>query len=331
MRDTKGQIQIQFAFFYQTKDGQSDIYVRLENETVWLSQKQMAELFDKDVRTVNEHISNIFKEKELDKNQVIRKFRITASDGKTYDTTHYNLDVIISVGYRVKSVRGTQFRIWATSKLKDYLVQGYAINEKRLAEKTSQIKKLQHSLNLLSRCIDTQAKDLDEAGQLAQLMNEFANGLNLLDDFDNKTLDTAGKTNREAIRIPVNEFLTVVDKMKPEFGSDIFANPKDESFNSSVNQIYQSVGAQDCYPSLEEKAAMLLYLIVKNHSFSDGNKRIGANCFLYFMQKNDMLYKNGTPIISNATLAALTILIAESKPEEMDTVKQVVISVLNRN
>lgn len=162
-------------------------------------------------------------------------------------------------------------------------------------------------------------------------MSEFAQGLSLLDDFDNKNLDVCGKTGKKAVFIDVPEFLDVIDKMRPEFGSDIFANPKDESFNSSVRQIYQTFGGEDCYPSLEEKAAMLLYLIVKNHSFSDGNKRIGANCFLYFMQRNGILYKGDVPIISNAAFATLTLLIAESKPEEMETVKQVVISVLNRN
>lgn len=319
---------------YQTQDGQTDIDVRLENDTVWLSQKQMATLFEKDVRTINEHINNVFSEGELEKDSTIRKFRIVQTEGKRQverNIDYYNLDVIISVGYRVKSVQGTQFRIWATQKLKDYLVKGFAVNEKRLREKTEQIKRLQHSVNLLNRCVETQAHNLDEAQQLTKLMSEFASGLALLDDFDNKQLDRAGNTVKEAVFIDVPEFLNVIDKMKPEFGSDIFANPKDDSFNSSVRQIYQTFGGKDCYPSLEEKAAMLLYLIVKNHSFSDGNKRIGANCFLYFMQKNGMLYKNGGPIINNATLATLTILIAESKPEEMETVKQVVISVLNRN
>lgn len=164
---------------------------------------------------------------------------------------YYNLDVIISVGYRVKSVRGTQFRIWATQKLKDYLVQGFVVNEKRLQEKTEQIKQLQHSLNLLNRCVETQAHNLDEAQQLTQLMSEFTNGLTLLDDFDNKNLDIRGKTVKEAVFIDVPEFLDVIDKMKPKFGSDIFANPKDESFNSSVRQIYQTFGGEDCYPSLE--------------------------------------------------------------------------------
>lgn len=319
---------------YQTKDGKTDIDVRLENETVWLTIDQMADLFKKNKSTISRHIHNIYSEKELTPNSTVAKYATVQQEGKRTverNLEYYNLDVIISVGYRVKSVRGTQFRIWATQKLKDYLVQGFVVNEKRLQEKTEQIKQLQHSLNLLNRCVETQAHNLDEAQQLTQLMSEFANGLTLLDDFDNKNLDIRGKTVKEAVFIDVPEFLDIIDKMKPEFGSDIFANPKDESFNSSVRQIYQTFGGEDCYPSLEEKAAMLLYLVVKNHSFSDGNKRIGANCFLYFMQKNGMLYKNGESIISNATLATLTILIAESKPEEMETVKQVVISILNRN
>ena len=174
-------------------------------------------------------------------------------------------------------------------------------------------------------------RTLDDAQTIAKLLEKFAFGLDLLDNFDHKTLDTVGNSKRDVIKITTEDFLNIVKKMKSEFASDVFGVPKDNSFDSSVNQIYQTFDGKDCYPTLEEKAAMLLYLITKNHSFSDGNKRIGANCFLYFMQKNKMLYKNGSPIISNATLAALTILIAESKPDEMETVKQVVISILNRN
>ncbi len=239
--------------------------------------------------------------------------------------------MILSVGYRVKSKVATQFRKWATNTLRKYLVDGYALNEKRLQEKIGQIKELQNSISLLNRCIENQAKDLDQALVLSNLMAEFSVGLNLLDDFDNQRLDNKGKTKAEAVKVSTQEFLEVVDKMKPEFGSSIFANPKDDSFDSSVNQIYQSIGGEDCYPTLEEKAAMLLYFVVKNHSFSDGNKRIGANCFLYFMQQNKMLYKNNKAIIDNATLAAITILIAESKPAERETITKNVISILNRS
>lgn len=319
------------VIIYKTQDGKTKIDVTVENETVWLTQKQMAELFQTTKQNVSLHIKNIFEEGELDETEVVKDFLITADDGKSYNTKHYNLDVIISVGYRVKSLRGTQFRIWATNTLRDFFVNGFVLNEKRLREKTEQLKKLQNSMDLLRRCIDTQAEDLTEAQELTHIMSDFANGLTLLDDFDHKELDTAGKNVKPAVCIGVDEFLSIIDKMKTKCDSDIFANPKDDSFESSVNQIYQTFGGQDLYPSLEEKAATLLYLIVKNHSFSDGNKRIGANCFLYFLQKNHLLYKNDTLIISSTALAAITLLIACSKPEEMDIVKQLVISVLNRN
>lgn len=320
----KGEIII-----YTSEDGSISLDTKLENDTIWLTQKQMAELFDKNIRTVNEHINNIFKEGELDKSSVIRNFRITASDGKQYDTNFYNLDVIISVGYRVKSLRGTQFRIWATNTLREYLTKGYVINEKMLKTQQNKIQTLQSTVNLLKRSIQNQISTVNEAQDIANIMDNFAQGLDLLDDFDHKTLDTKGITRKDAVIISKEEYLSVINKMKSEFASDVFANPKDDSFDSSINQIYQTFGGQDCYPTLEEKAAMLLYLITKNHSFSDGNKRIAASCFLYFLNRNNLLYKNNLPIIDNGTLFALTLLIAESKPEEMEIMKQIVVSVLN--
>ena len=322
----KGEIII-----YTSEDGSISLDTKLENDTIWLTQKQMAELFDKNIRTVNEHINNIFKEGELDKISVIRNFRITASDGKQYDTNFYNLDVIISVGYRVKSLRGTQFRIWATNTLREYLTKGYVINEKMLKSQQNKIQTLQSTVNLLKRSLQNQISTVNEAQDIANIMDNFAQGLDLLDNFDHKTLDTKGVTKKEAVVISKEEYLSVINKMKSEFASDVFANPKDDSFDSSINQIYQTFGGQDCYPTLEEKAAMLLYLITKNHSFSDGNKRIAASCFLYFLNKNNLLYKNNLPIIDNGTLFALTLLIAESKPEEMDIMKQIVVSVLNNS
>ena len=322
----KGEIII-----YTSEDGSISLDTKLENDTIWLTQKQMAELFDKNIRTVNEHINNIFKEGDLDKISVIRNFRITASDGKQYDTNFYNLDVIISVGYRVKSLRGTQFRIWATNTLKEYLTKGYVINEKMLKSQQNKIQTLQSTVNLLKRSLQNQISTVNEAQDIANIMDNFAQGLDLLDDFDHKTLDTKGVTKKEAVVISKEEYLSVINKMKSEFASDVFANPKDDSFDSSINQIYQTFGGQDCYPTLEEKAAMLLYLITKNHSFSDGNKRIAASCFLYFLNKNNLLYKNNLPIIDNGTLFALTLLIAESKPEEMEIMKQIVVSVLNNS
>ena len=199
-----------------------------------------------------------------------------------------------------------------------------------LKDQQCKIQTLQSTLNLLKRSLQNQISTIDEAQDVANILDNFAKGLDLLDDFDHKTLDTKGVTQKEAVVISESEFLKVINKMKSEFASDVFANPKDGSFASSVNQIYQTFGGNDCYPTLEEKAAMLLYLITKNHSFSDGNKRIAASCLLYFLNKNNMLYKNDLPIIDNGTLFALTLLIAESKPSEMEIMKQIVVSVLNK-
>lgn len=316
---------------YQDEQGNTNIDVRLQQETVWLTQEQMAELFGTKRPAITKHINNIYKDEELSEMSTCSILEHMGGVAKQrYQTKYYNLDMIVAVGYRVKSKTATKFRIWATNILKQYLKDGYALNEKILQVQRQQINKLQDAIELLNRSIENHAKNLDDAQRLTNIMADFAEGLTLLDDFDNKTLDTKGKTLKEAVVIDKKEFLNVIDKMKPEFGSDVFANPKDDSFESSVCQIYQTFGGADCYPSLEEKAAMLLYLIVKNHSFTDGNKRIGASCFLYFLERNNILYKNTAPILDNATLAALTILIAESKPEEMETIKQVVMSVLNR-
>lgn len=316
---------------YTTKDGNID--VKLEQETVWLTQEQMSLLFDKSKSSISEHIKNIFDDCELDKDSTVRKFRTVQTEGKRQverNLDYYNLDMIISVGYRVKSKQGIQFRQWATKRLKEYLVQGYTLNERLLKEKVEKLTLLQNAFSLLNRSITNQAENLDEAQQISKLMSDFSVGLNLLDDFDNQRLDNKGNTKKEAVYISVDEFLDVIQKMKTEFTSEIFGNPKDDSFSSSVNQIYQTFDGKDCYPSIEEKAVNLLYFIVKNHSFSDGNKRIGANCFLYFLKKNNLLYKADKPIIDNATLATITLLIAESKPEEKETVKQIAISILNR-
>lgn len=324
----KGEIII-----YTSTDGSVSLDVKLEQDTIWLTQKAMAELFSVKTPAVNKHINNIYKDEELQEKSTISKMEIVQKEGErsvSRETTFYNLDMIIAVGYRVNSKRATQFRIWATNVLKDYLTKGYVINEKQLQAQKNKIETLQTTVSLLARSLNNQIDTVEEAQDVANLLENFAKGLNLLDDFDHKTLDTKGLTQKEVVYISTKEFLEVVDKMKSEFASDVFANPKDNSFDSSVNQIYQTFGGEDCYPTLEEKAAMLLYLITKNHSFSDGNKRIAASCFLYFLDKNGMLYKNNLPIIDNGTLFALTILIAESNPQEMETMKQIVVSVLNK-
>lgn len=317
---------------YQTENGKNKIDVQLQNETIWLSQKDMAELFECSTDNISLHLKNIYKEQELSKDSTTEDFSVVQKEGARNvkrPKTFYNLDAIIAVGYRINSKKATQFRIWATNVLRQYLVNGYVINEKRLSKKQEQIETLKNSLNLLIRSIALQANTLNDAQNLAKVLENFAQGLELLDDYDNKTLTTKGLTKQEAVKISKEEYLQLIAKMKPEFGSDVFANPKDDSFDSSINQIYQTFGGVELYPTLEEKAAMLLYFLVKNHSFTDGNKRIGAACFLYFLDKNGILYKNSSPIIDNATLFTLTLLIAESKPEEKETMKQVILSVLN--
>lgn len=327
--EDKGQLII-----YQTEDGQTQVSVKMQDETIWLTQDAIVTLFASSKANISEHISHIYEEGELERSSTVRKFRTVRKEGNrnvSRELEYYNLDLILSVGYRVKSKLATKFRIWATRTLRDYITKGYVLNEQRLKEKQEQIETLKSALSIIERGFKGEIQNLEQAQQLNSLMKDFALGLNLLDDFDHKKLDIKGKTEKEAVKISTDEFLKVVNKMKSEFESDVFANPKDNSFDSSVNQIYQSFGGQDCYTTLEEKAAMLLYFIVKNHGFTDGNKRIGASCFLYFLDKNNMLYKNDKPIIDNGTLFALTLLIAESNPSEMETVKNIVISVLNRS
>lgn len=314
---------------YQSADGKMQIDVQIQGQTIWLSLDQISSLFQKDKSTVSRHIKNIFSSKELERESVVANFATTAKDGKTYHVDYYNLDMIISIGYRVNSKIATNFRKWATDILRQYLVKGYALNEKRLIEKQEQINVLKNSLALLTRSITTHAKNINEAKNLAKVLNVFADGLELLDDYDKKTLATKGLTLRPAIQISKQEYLNLIAEMRPEYGSDVFANPKDDSFDSAINQIYQTFAGQDCYPTLEEKAAMLLYLLVKNHCFTDGNKRIGAACFLHFLERNHMLYHKGTPILDNNSVFALTLLIASSKPEEKETMKQVILSMLN--
>lgn len=315
---------------YQDSDGQTELEVRFEQETVWLNQRQLAELFGKDVRTVNEHIQTIYKTKELDQEPTIRNFRIVQLEGNrkvARNIDHYNLDMIISVGYRVNSRQGIQFRQWATNRLRDYLVQGYIINEKRLEQKQEEVQTLKDGIRILSRAIEEKIGDSH-----LEWLNQFAKGLELLDDYDHEKLDAKGLSKQQAVYPDIQEYQEVVEAMKQDFESGVFGKEKDGSFQSAVSQIGKGFGEEDFYPSLEEKAATLLYLIVKNHGFVDGNKRIAAACFLLFLEKNQMLYNGDRePIISNDALASLTLFVAASKPEEMDTVKKLVISVLNRN
>jgi prophage maintenance system killer protein len=313
---------------FKANDNQVEVSVQLDNETVWLSRNQLATLFDRDIKTIGKHITNVFKEGELSKDATVAKYATVQKEGDrevTRDVEHYNLDVIISVGYRIKSQRGTQFRIWATRILKDYLVQGYAINQKRLEQKEQEVSILKSGIQILSRAIEEKTAD-------NQWLTIFAEGLSLLDDYDHEQLDAKGLTTKEANYPSLEDYQELINHMLTEFDSGVFGKEKDKSFESSVAQIGKGFDNDDFYPSIEEKATMLLYFVVKNHSFVDGNKRIAAACFLKFLQQNNLLFNSEQqPIISNDTLASLTLFIASSKPEEMQMVTRLVISVLNRN
>ena len=324
--EIKNQIEI-----YQANDGSTQINVQFEQDTVWLTQAQMAELFERDRTVIGRHISNIFSENELDENEVCANFAHTTQHGaikgksQSKDVKYYNLDVIISVGYRVKSKQGTQFRIWANSILKEYLVNGYSINEKRLEQKEQEVQLLKNGIQILSRAIEEKSEE-------NEWLSIFSKGLQLLDDYDHEELDSKGLTKKQALYPTREDYQELINEMVVDFDSQVFGKEKDQNFESSIAQIEKGFGENDFYPTLEEKATMLLYLVVKNHSFVDGNKRIAAACFLKFLQTNKMLFNaQNELIISNDTLASLTLFIASSKPEEMETVKRLVISVLNRN
>lgn len=310
---------------YESENNSIQVEVEFDGDTVWLNLNQLAALFDRDKSVISRHLNKIFKNKELEKDSVVAKNATTASDGKTYQVEYFNLDAILSVGYRVNSKKGTAFRIWANSILKEHLVKGYTINQKRLAQKEQEIQVLKNGIQILNRVIEDKTAN-------NQWLTFFAKGLTLLDDYDHEALDNRGLTTKEASFPSITDYQLLINEMLTEFDSDVFGKEKDKSFQSSIAQIQKGFGDKDFYPSLEEKAAMLLYLVVKNHSFVDGNKRIAAACFLKFLQQNDLLFNSSNqPIISNDTLASLTLFIASSKPEEMETVKRLVISVLNRN
>lgn len=311
---------------FQGANNEINVEVKFEEDTVWLSQAQMVELFGQTKQNISLHINNCFKENELDKIRVVKDSLTTAIDGKNYITKFYNLDVIISVGYRVKSNRGTQFRQWATQKLKDYLVKGYAINEYRLAQKNQEIQFLHDGIRIMSRAIEEVTND-----EAYKWLDKFSKGLQLLDDYDHERLDLKGLSLVPGIHPHISEYESIVNAMRTEFDSSVFGKKKDAGFESAISQIEQGFDDSYVYQSIEERAAMLLYLIIKNHAFVDGNKRIGAACFLLFLMRNNLLLSaNGVPFISNDALASITLFVAASKPEEMETVKGLVISVLNR-
>ena len=313
---------------YQTDDGQMQIDVRMENETVWLNTAQMAELFDKEESNIRRHIINVFKEGELPRDNNVHFLHV---NNVKKPVPFYNLDVIISVGYRVKSKRGTQFRIWANKILKDYLIKGYAVNNKLSQQKFDDLSKL---VNVLGRTIKTQEKlTSDDATALIDVVLNYNYALDTLDNYDYERLKIDKITNTEPFHATYENAMAAINALKAKFGGNsLFGQEKDESFKSSIGQIYQTFGGVELYPSVEEKAAMLLYLVTKNHSFCDGNKRIAATLFLWFMDNNRILYNpDGTKRIADNTLVAITLMIAESRTEEKDTMVKVVVNLINQN
>jgi prophage maintenance system killer protein len=312
---------------YQSEDGKTQLDVKLEGETVWLSTKQMAELFDKEESNIRRHVNNVFKEAELTRENNVHFLHV---NGIKKPVPYYTLDVIISVGYRVHSQRGVRFRQWANSVLKQYLVKGYAINENI---RKHQIAELRQLIQVLGRAIQQQpAKTMDESNALFDVVVDYTYALDTLDNYDYQRLHIAKTTKEEPFHATYENAMHEIDMLRQKFGGSIlFGNEKDESFKSSIGQIYQTFDGTELYPSVEEKAAMLLYLVTKNHSFSDGNKRIAATLFLWFMNNNAILYRpDGTKRIADNTLVALTLMIAESKTEEKDIMVKVVVNLINQ-
>lgn len=313
---------------YRTADGQTSIDVKSEDETVWLSANQMANLFDRDEKTIRKHINNVFSEGKLEKENNTHFLRV---DGVKQPVAFYSLDVIISIGYRVKSQRGTQFRIWANRVLKEYLVKGYAVNKALTEQRYTELKQL---VTVLGRTVKAQeALTSEDALNLVAVVSDYAYALDTLDRYDYQQLAVEQTTNEIKFHATYEGAMQAIEELKEKFGgSQWFAHEKDDSFKSSIGQIYQTFGGQDLYPSVEEKAAMLLYLVTKNHSFSDGNKRIAATLFLWFMAGNGILYNpDGSKRIADNTLVALTLMIAESRTEEKDIMVKVVVNLINKN
>lgn len=305
---------------FETKDKEVTLSVPMDGDTVWLTQAQMAELFDTTKQNVSLHANNCFKEGELDKKSVVKDFLTTASDGKNYKTKYYNLDVIISVGYRVKSKRGIEFRQWASKVLKQYMIDGYAINEKRL--------------NALQKTVDIQTRMLADAlnveeKDVLRAVNLYTDSLALLDKYDHQAL-VKPTGSKPIYRITYDDCMKMVSHMKDSFETDVFGVEKEEGkVNGIISAIYQSAFGEDAYPSIEEKASNLLYFMIKDHPFADGCKRIAASLFLEFLERNDALLKDGNKRIGDGELVAITLMIAESNPDEKDIMVKLVMNLLD--
>ena len=319
---------------YQTDDGRTQIDVRLESDTVWLTQAQMVELFQTTKQNVSLHVGNVFKEGELKQESTVKECLTVQKECQlevARKVKYYNLDVIISVGYRVKSKRGTAFRIWARNVLKDYLGKGYAVNERMRKEQIGELRQL---VGMLGRTIQNQPLlSNDETNALFDVVADYTYALDTLDDYDYQRITVKNTTQEERFHATYENAMETIHALRSKFGgSSLFGNEKDDSFKSSIGQIYQTFAGEELYPSVEEKAAMLLYLVTKNHSFSDGNKRIAATLFLWFLNNNGILYRaDGSKRLSDNTLVALTLMIAESRTEEKDVMVKVVVNLISQN
>jgi death-on-curing family protein len=316
---------------YKTVDNQTEVEVRFEEETVWLTQQQLASLFKQTKQNISLHINNCFREKELDKKATVKESLTVQKEGKRTvkrKIEYYNLDVIISVGYRVKSIRGTQFRQWATQRLKDYLVQGYAVNQKRLEQ-------LQQTIQLISRGGNTETLQLQEAKGLLEIIGSYTNSFVLLNRYDTNNLTTGKLSENITYEIQYGEAKAAIAELKKQLikkkeATVLFGNEKDEGFKSSLQSIVQTFGGNYLYPSIEEQAAHLLYYVIKNHSFTDGNKRIGAFLFIWFLEKNKhRIKKSGEVKINDNGLTALALLVAQSRPEEKELMVKLIINLIN--
>lgn len=323
--------KIQFSI----EDNENKIDVSLNEDSVWLNLNQIAELFQRDKSVISRHIKNIYKTEELQRDSTVAFFATVQNErGRQVkrEIEYFNLEMIISIGYRVNSKRGTQFRIWAANILKDYLIKGYTLNEKKLNEKLEKFKELQKTIKVLERTVNNQQINLDEAKILLKVVSEYSYALNILDSYDHQNLEIIKSTERESYKLTYSEVIEIVEKMKNEFTTNLFGKEKDKSLKGSLGAIYQTAFGKDVYPSIEEKAANLLYFIVKNHSFVDGNKRIAAAVFIYFMNANNLLYdEKGSKRIENNTLVAITLMIAESNSNEKDLIIKVLVNLINSN
>ncbi len=314
------------------ENGNVELKTTVESETVWLNQKQMSELFGKSKKTISEHINNVFKEGELDKVAVVRNFRTTATDGKSYDIMYYNLDVIISVGYRVKSKQGTQFRIWATNILKEYLIKGYALNQKKLQQQ--KLEELDKTIQLIKQGLQNNQLSVTEAKGFVEIISNYAKSWALLQGYDEQSLQDVLESKDEKFILDYDEAKEAIAELKKILmqkgeATELFGHEKAGEFKGNLLNIYQSFGGVELLPSVEAKAANLLYYIIKGHPFNDGNKRIGAYLFVLFLHKNSILYKaNGEPKINDNALASIALLVAQSDPSQKDIMIKLIVNML---